>query len=479
MFVLVFLCMQKGICQSSKKNSSKKEEQSNSWALGVGGSNFIMHGDLRSIGTGTLGDFWNLGGYFYVDKMFNPILGLEFKLNYNKISGGAQYFSEIYEVLYAGAGTINENLFFEGKAYGAELNLILSLSNIYKRKTEKWHLSAYLGAGYHQYNSVLYEQNLDGTRTTLVDFGFNPERNNQDQASSIYLTFQLGLKYRLSKRLDLEFRPSFYLNYEDHLDATISDKQNLETFFINHIGIVYKFGKKQNYSIWDKDEYGEKKSGTVQKLKIKDTDGDGVIDELDIEPMTAEGVKVYGDGSSVDSDQDKVPDYKDKCPFKKGSPALQGCPPSKDTDGDGVYDDVDDCKTVPGSPSNSGCPEIPNSVLKELNYIAKRVFFENNRAVIKPRSYSDLDKIASIIKKYPKVGFYIDGHTDSVGNYTYNMALSRRRAIAVKEFLENLGVDGTQLKARGFGETRPIASNNSEGGRQLNRRVRIELMDSN
>lgn len=67
-------------------------KNSNSWAIGGGFSNFIMHGDLRSLGTGNLGNFWNFGGYLYIDKMFNPLLGLEFKVNYNKISGGAQYF---------------------------------------------------------------------------------------------------------------------------------------------------------------------------------------------------------------------------------------------------------------------------------------------------------------------------------------------------------------------------------------------------
>lgn len=455
----------------------KEEIQSNKWAIGGGLSNFIMHGDLRSIGTGNQGNFWNFGGYFYIDKMFNPILGLEFKVNYNKLSGGAQYFSEVYEVLYTNTGTINNNLFFEGRSYGAELNLILSLSNIYRRQSEKWHLASYVGVGYHQYNSVLYEKKPDGSKTELVDFGFNPARNNENEASSIYLSLQLGLKYRISKKIDLEFRPGFYLNYEDHLDATISDKQDLETFFVNHIGLVYKFGKQEKYTIWGKDKEEDEKNSnnTNNPFDLTDTDGDGVIDELDIETMTPKGVKVYGDGSSVDSDKDNVPDYKDKCPFKKGSPALDGCPPKKDTDGDGVYDDQDDCITIPGSKTNRGCPEIPNAVLKELNYIAKRIFFETDRAVIKARSYNDLSRMADIMKKFTKIKFYVDGHTDSKGNDSYNMALSRRRAIAVKEFLENLGVNGNQLEARGFGSTRPIASNNSPGGRQLNRRVRINL----
>ena len=251
----------------------------------------------------------------------------------------------------------------------------------------------------------------------------------------------------------------------------------METFFVNHIGLVYKFGKQQKYTIWGKDK-GEDDANTKKgnPFEIKDSDGDGVMDELDVQPMTPKGVKVYGDGSAVDSDKDGVPDHKDKCPFKKGPAVLQGCPPGKDTDGDGVYDEEDNCITIPGPKSNRGCPEIPNSVLKELNYIAKRIFFETDRAVIKSMSYNDLGRMADIMKKFPPIRFYVDGHTDSKGNYSYNVSLSRRRAKAVKEFLENLGVNGNQLEARGFGETRPIASNNYAGGRQLNRRVQIKLI---
>ncbi len=186
--------------------------------------------------------------------------------------------------------------------------------------------------------------------------------------------------------------------------------------------------------------------------------------------------EVYGDGTSVDSDMDQTPDYKDKCPFKKGKPYLQGCPPTKDTDGDGVFDDVDDCPTIPGPISNNGCPTIPESVLQELNYIAKNIYFETSKTTIKPRSYGDLTRIADILQEFPNVRFYIDGHTDNQGNDTYNLALSRRRAAVVVTFLENKGVDGRQLESRGFGESRPIESNSSPGGRQLNRRVEIQLI---
>lgn len=139
-FLLTFVCYSAQGQFTTDQYTDVKSinlRNSNSWAIGGGVSNFIMHGDLRSIGTGTQGNFWNFGAYAYVDKMFNPLLGIEFKVNWNQISGGAQYFSDIYEVLYVDNASINNNLFFEGTAYGAELNMVLSFSNLYQQFTKK------------------------------------------------------------------------------------------------------------------------------------------------------------------------------------------------------------------------------------------------------------------------------------------------------------------------------------------------------
>jgi len=129
---ITFLVGQNNLNDGNQKKVIQKIQlnDNNSWAIGGGVSNFIMHGDLRSVGTGSLGNFWNFGAYTYVDKMFNPLLGMEFKVNYSKISGGAQYFSNVYDILYVNSTKIGNNLFFKGTSYGAELNLILSFSNL-------------------------------------------------------------------------------------------------------------------------------------------------------------------------------------------------------------------------------------------------------------------------------------------------------------------------------------------------------------
>lgn len=450
---------------------------SNSWAIGGGFSNFIMHGDLRSIGTGNLGNFWNFGGYLYVDKMFNPLLGLEFKVNYNKISGGAQYFSDIYDVLYVANTQITNNLFFDGRAYGAELNLIFSFSNLYAHVSDKWHISGYFGMGYHQYNSKLLQKNTDGTNTLLVDFGTNPARNSVKEASSIYLSAQLGIKYRINKRVDLEVRPSWYFNYEDHLDAAISNKQDWETFFVTHVGVAIKLGKEKIFTIWGEDEVKDSISSTTP-FQLIDTDKDGVMDQLDKEPNTPEGVMVYANGVSIDSDGDNIPDYKDECRFEKGPENNNGCPIIGDRDKDGVPDRKDKCIDEKGLERYEGCPDRESLRITEivtvLNY-SKNIYFETDSKEIKSANYyTMLDEVASIMLKNPNVSFSVSGYTDNDGPEDYNLKLSENRANEARLYLIARGVESDRISAKGYGEVNPKYDNSTAQGKQLNRRVEIK-----
>jgi len=102
--------------------------------------------------------------------------------------------------------------------------------------------------------------------------------------------------------------------------------------------------------------------------------------------------------------------------------------------------------------------------------------FEVDSAVIKPGFYSTMDKIASIVQRYGKTQLFVSGHTDSTGTAAYNQQLSEQRADAVQRYLLADGVMRERLSAAGYGETSPIASNASEQGRRLNRRVDILIV---
>ena len=182
-------------------------------------------------------------------------------------------------------------------------------------------------------------------------------------------------------------------------------------------------------------------------------------------------------GCAYDSDQDGVYDYMDECPE---TPAVArnfvdsvGC--FLDTDGDGVYDYEDQCPTIAGVKANLGCPEIKREVRNLLKKAMSGIQFENAKATIKPNSYKILNDIAKIFIDNPTYIVEVQGHTDNVGKYDYNMDLSERRAQAVRTYLINQGVPAERLTAHGYGPDRPIDDNKTKAGRAKNRRVEFNI----
>ena len=106
------------------------------------------------------------------------------------------------------------------------------------------------------------------------------------------------------------------------------------------------------------------------------------------------------------------------------------------------------------------------------------VKFKTNSAELTPASQSRLNSFASVLKEFDDAVVLVEAHTDSQGAAAYNQSLSDRRAASVRQFLLNTGVAASQLRARGYGETRPRADNGTAEGRALNRRVEFNLSDS-
>jgi OOP family OmpA-OmpF porin len=169
----------------------------------------------------------------------------------------------------------------------------------------------------------------------------------------------------------------------------------------------------------------------------------------------------------LDSDGDGVTDDLDQCPgTPQGAPVDdKGCP--LDSDGDGVFDCLDQCPNTPKGMSvdAKGC---------ELT-LTLHINFDFDSAVIKPEFKKQLDKAAAFVRANSNVPYIlIAGHTDSKGSEAYNQRLSERRAAAVRQALiDDYGLDGSKLVARGYGETQPKTHNKSEEGRYQNRRVEL------
>jgi OOP family OmpA-OmpF porin len=104
------------------------------------------------------------------------------------------------------------------------------------------------------------------------------------------------------------------------------------------------------------------------------------------------------------------------------------------------------------------------------------IHFDFDKASLKPGAEQVLVEMVKLMKQNPGLSVEIQGHTDSVGGRSYNLGLSERRARTVKRFLELYGVEDSRMRVRGYGPDRPVASNETEEGRALNRRVELERL---
>ncbi len=103
------------------------------------------------------------------------------------------------------------------------------------------------------------------------------------------------------------------------------------------------------------------------------------------------------------------------------------------------------------------------------------ILFDFDKATLKDESKRNLEKLAVILTKYPDTNILLEGHTDAKGSEEYNLELSRRRAQAVANYLSSLGVNPMRFTIMGYGESQPVASNETEEGRRLNRRVEVAI----
>ena len=234
----------------------------------------------------------------------------------------------------------------------------------------------------------------------------------------------------------------------------------------------------------DKDsvpDYLDKCPGTPMGVQVDsvgcpiDSDGDGIADIYDLCPNTPDSIEIDAHGCPVDSDDDGVADYLDKCPDTSKEAEVDTCGCPVDTDGDEVPDCLDKCPTAKGSAKNNGCPIVSAKNKAVLKKAVHGIQFETNNAVIKTSSYPILNKVVTMMKKNPSYKLHISGHTDNVGKPAQNMKLSKERAAAVVKYLTKKGIKSSRLRSDGFGGTKPVASNKTEKGKAMNRRVDFEV----
>ena len=220
-------------------------------------------------------------------------------------------------------------------------------------------------------------------------------------------------------------------------------------------------------------------AGLTSLKGCPDADGDGVADKDDKCPETPKGVKVDATGCPLDQDKDGVADAMDKCPDTPAGVVvdINGCP--LDTDGDGVADYLDKCPAVAGPQENNGCPVIEEAAKEMVSpeMTIEPVYFDYDKSNILPVEKAKIEKLVKLLKSNNNFSVDLTGNADSKGTEEYNMRLSERRINSVVKAITSSGVKAIQIsKQKPLGEAKPAATNDTEEGRALNRRVEFEVI---
>jgi len=214
---------------------------------------------------------------------------------------------------------------------------------------------------------------------------------------------------------------------------------------------------------------------TAKPISV-DSDNDGVFDKMDQCAGTPIGIRVDSVGCALDSDGDGILNTIDMCPDTPAGKKVSsvGCSLILDTDQDGVLNDADQCEDTPvmDKVDENGCSVfIEEQVLTNI-----KVLFGNNSSVINNPKDPQFQEFADFMDRYPTTDTVIEGHASAPGDADYNMMLSQKRADAVRTLLINqYGIDGVRLTAKGFGETQLLDTSNTEAANKANRRITAKV----
>lgn len=214
-----------------------------------------------------------------------------------------------------------------------------------------------------------------------------------------------------------------------------------------------------------------------------DNDGDGVLDIDDKEPNIAEDIDGFEDEDGVpeyDNDGDGILDVDDLSPNVAedfdGFEDEDGAP-DLDNDGDGILDADDECpneaETFNGFQDEDGCPDKKPEIIFETKapIILDGVNFASGSSELSDNTKNILSKVVSTLNDYPEMILEINGYTDNTGSLAFNMKISKQRAESVRNYLINQGIQPGRLIANGYGPENPMTSNSTKEGRAKNRRI--------
>lgn len=338
---------------------------------------------------------------------------------------------------------------FSTNYYSASLEGVANLGKMFHFKQRVFGLLLHAGLGYSL---------MDGEENAAADV-------NHIAHGVIGLTPQFRLGERVNLYVDAAMKAHVYQQYTYDFQRS-HNQTGVDGYLYNlSIGLQFNLGPHARHADWAMEDFGNQAAINALQNRVnqleqahRDDDGDGVANYLDEEPGTPPGTKVDTKGRTVveearDSDSDNIPDDVDDCPFEKGTPGNRGCPQASSSTGGS------------GTASASTRAMIEGSEVK----------FPTDEATISPAFASMLDGIVGVMKDNPSYNLNIVGHADDRASNEYNMALSQRRADAVRSYMISKGVDGSRLTTTAKGESQPKVNATTVEARAENRRVQFIL----
>ncbi len=402
------------------------------WSISVGGgSAFMLNADLTSFYGGKVNWGWN--GYVSLDKQITHTFGLS--LLYTR--GETKQKAHLNDAAGVGHGYTK----FDQIALLGDVNFSNIMRRVDSKSKFRWALHGYAGIGVLGYKTFLQDNNVLSKWPLYIE-------QKIDIASISYIG-GIGLKYNVSRLIDLELRTLYLISGDEEFDGggwsreaapgyNLINASYTDNAWLVNLGISFKLGKHQDHLRWVdplQNAYArtadlEEKFQDFKVCEKGDGDNDGVCDDWDRQLDTPAGARVDGAGVALDIDLD------------------------------GVIDLYDKCVTVPGPVENNGCPIekiVPvvtkQVAIEEINKHFNGIEFELNKDVIRPQSFQDLNQAVDIIKTLGSEDkFIVVGATDSRGSSAYNKKLSQARANAVLNYLVDKGVSSSVLTAEGRGK---------------------------
>lgn len=403
---------------------TQESKRFNDWAVSFGaGVPLVQSADLTSLKNGNGTNVFGYSAYFSVDKAITHAFGLN--LQYDRGETRQGWFNTKSDNATA-AGQPGARTQYDAISLLGDINFSNLLRRVDNKSPYRWALHGYAGIGTLAYRAYL--EDLGGQRLMTEVKPF--------KLTSLFGQAGAGLKYQISRRLDLEGRLMYVVTGDDEFDGAgsgqtgynLREDQISDNFFNATLGLSLKLGKHQSHLMWHdplqeiyyKLDVLEQRNQDIEVCKKGDGDNDGVCDDWDRQLDTPAGARVDGAGVALD------------------------------TDLDGVIDLYDKCVTVPGPVENNGCP-TGQGLVNDNTRVLEGIEFDLDSDRILPSNTPILNNAANYINS--SGGSYnVVGGTDTRASDAYNMKLSQRRANNVKNYLIQNGVEGSKLNAVGRGE---------------------------